>query len=58
MRLLDVGLIQDFLSLIGIEVVTSTGAFVAFLVCASLLCVCVVSCIVLLFKFLCYLRRG
>lgn len=58
MKLLDSGLIHDFLQLIGIELVTSTGTMVAFLVCAALLCVCIVSIMVLLFKFLVYLRRG
>lgn len=58
MTLLDSGLIHDFLNLIGIQITTTTGTMVAFIVCASLLCVCIVSCLVLLFKFLVYLRRG
>lgn len=58
MRLLDNGLIYDFLSLLGIEIVTSTGTMLAFLAVAALLCVCIVSTLVLIFKFLVYLRRG
>ena len=58
MRLLNSGLIQDFLNLIGVEIVTASGTMVAFLVCGALLCVCIVSCLVLFFKFLVYLRRG
>lgn len=58
MRLLDSGLIYDFLQLIGVELTTQTGILVAFLVCAALLCVCIVSVMVLLFKFLVYLRKG
>lgn len=58
MRLLDTGLIYDFLSLLGIELVTSTGTMLAFVACAALLCVCIISTLVLIFKFLVYLRRG
>lgn len=58
MRLLDSGLIHEFLSLLGIEIVTASGTMLAFVVCAALLSVCVISLLVLIFKFLVYLRRG
>lgn len=52
------GLIQQFLDLLGVQINTATGNYVAFLAGAALLCVAVVSFMVLLFKFLCYIRRG
>lgn len=58
MKLLNTGLIYEFLSLLGIEIVTSTGTMLAFVACAALLCVCIISTLVLIFKFLVYLRRG
>lgn len=58
MKILESGLIYDFLNLLGVEIITSTGTMLAFLAAAALLCVCIVSTLVLIFKFLVYIRRG
>ena len=58
MRLLDSGLIHDFLDLLGIEILTQSGAMVAFIICGALLSIAICSCLLLIFKFLVYLRRG
>lgn len=52
------GLIQQFLDILGIELTTATGNYVAFIITASLLAVALISLMILIFKFLVYLRRG
>ena len=57
MNITDGGIISQFLDLLGVQVTTATGDYVAFLVSASLAAVCVITFTILLFKFLVYLRR-
>lgn len=52
------GLIQQFLDILGIELTTATGNYVAFIITASLSAVALISLMILIFKFLVYLRRG
>lgn len=57
MTITEGGIISQFLDLLGVELTTATGDYVAFLVSASLAAVCVITFTVLLFKFLVYLRK-
>lgn len=52
------GLIQQFLDILGIELTTATGNYVAFIITASLSAVALISLMILIFKFLVYLKRG
>ena len=52
------GLIQQFLDILGIQLTTATGNYVAFIITASLSAVSLISLMILIFKFLVYLRRG
>lgn len=52
------GLIQQFLDILGIELTTASGNYVAFIITASLSAVALISLMILIFKFLVYLRRG
>lgn len=52
------GLIQQFLDILGIQLTTATGNYVAFIITASLAAVALISLMILVFKFLVYLRRG
>lgn len=52
------GLIQQLLDILGIELTTATGNYVAFIITACLSAVALISLMILIFKFLVYLRRG
>lgn len=52
------GIIYKFIELLGVELQTSTGQYIAFVVAAAVFAICIVSFMLLLFKFLVYLRRG
>lgn len=58
MNILPDGLIQQFLDILGIQITTATGHYVAFLATSSLAAVALISLMVLIFRFLVYLRRG
>lgn len=58
MNILDTGLIHDFLELLGIQIITQTGAHIAFVVCGTLLAVCLSLVLSFLFKLIVYIRRG
>lgn len=57
MTIVDSGLVQQFLDLLGVELTTATGHYVAFLAVSSLAVVALVSLLVLLFRFLVYIRN-
>lgn len=52
------GIIQKFLDLLGVTVTTSTGQYIVFVIASAFCAVCVVSLMLLIFKFLVYLRKG
>lgn len=52
------GIIQKFLDLLGVTVTTSTGQYIVFVISSAFCAVCVVSLMLLFFKFLVYLRKG
>ena len=58
MNITDTGLIKQFLDILGIEITTATGNYVAFMASAALLAVALIALMVLLFKLLVYIRRG
>lgn len=58
MTVLPDGLVQQFLDVLGIEITTATGNYIAFLVTGALIAVALVSLLVLIFRFLVYLRKG
>lgn len=57
MTLVDSGLVKQFLDLIGIQVTTASGGYIAFLVCSILIALIVITFSMFLFKFLVYIRR-
>lgn len=52
------GIIQTFLDLLGVTVDTASGQYIAFIVSSSVFGICIVAFLLLLFKFLVYLRKG
>ena len=52
------GLIQKFLDLLGVTVTTSTGQYIVFIISAAVIAVSIVCLMLLIFKFLVYLRKG
>lgn len=58
MNITSSGLIQQLLDILGVEITTATGHYVAFLLTGCLTAVALISLMVLIFKFLVYLRRG
>lgn len=52
------GLIQKFLDLLGVSVTTSTGQYIVFIISAAVIAVSIVCLMLLIFKFLVYLRKG
>lgn len=57
MTLVDSGLVQQFLDLIGIQITTASGGYIAFLVVSILIGLIVITFSMFLFKFLVYVRR-
>lgn len=58
MTFLSDGLVQRFLDLLGVSVSSSTGQYIAFIITAAVAAVCVVSLMLLIFRFLVFLRKG
>lgn len=58
MNILDSGLIYQFLDILGVEITTATGHYIAFMATVALAAVALVALMVLVFKLLVYLRRG
>lgn len=58
MTILDTGLIHDFLSLLGFEITTQSGAELAFVVTGSLAAVSVALILAFIFKLIVYIRKG
>lgn len=52
------GLIQQFLDVLGVQLLTASGHSIAFLAVSALFALCITSFMVLLFKFLVYIRKG
>lgn len=52
------GFLARFCTLIGIEITSATGMYIAFTCGAFIFAIIVISFMVLLFRFLCYIRRG
>ena len=57
MTLIESGLVKQFLDLIGIEITTASGGYIAFLVVSILIGLIVITFAMFLFKFLVYVRR-
>lgn len=51
------GLVQDFLDLLGFQAVSNDGVELAFTITSALLAMVMVTFMILLFKFFCYLKR-
>lgn len=58
MSISDSGIIHDFLTLLGIEITTQSGAELAFVVAGALLVASLALVLAFLFKLLVYIRRG
>lgn len=54
----DDGIIAQFLSILGVQITSYDGYYIAFVVSSALAACIIVSFLVLLFKFLCFIRRG
>ena len=54
MSLVDEGLVKQFLDLIGIQITTASGGYIAFLVVSILIGLIVITFSMFLFKFLVY----
>lgn len=52
------GLIYKFIDLLGVTLETSTGQYIAFVVCAVIFAICIVSFMLLLFRLLVFIRKG
>lgn len=52
------GLIKKLLDILGITINTATGNYIAFIITAAVFAVALITLMVLIFKFLVYLRRG
>lgn len=52
------GIIQQFLDILGVTVETASGQYIAFMVSAAILALVIVSLLLLLFRFLVYIRKG
>lgn len=52
------GLIQRFLDLLGVSIQTSTGYYIAFVIVSAIVATSLVSLMLLIFRFLVYLRKG
>lgn len=52
------GIIQQFLDILGVTVDTASGQYIAFTVSAAILALVIVSLLLLLFRFLVYIRKG
>lgn len=52
------GIIQSFLDLLGVTVETSSGQYIAFTVCAAILALTIIALMLLIFRFLVYIRKG
>lgn len=52
------GLIQTFLDLLGVTVETASGQYIAFTVSAAILALVIVALMLLLFRFLVFIRKG
>lgn len=52
------GIIQQFLDILGVTVETASGQYIAFMVSAAILALVIVSLILLLFRFLVFIRKG
>lgn len=57
MTLVDSGLVKQFLDMIGIQITTASGGYIAFLVVSILIGLIVITFSMFLFKFLVYVRR-
>lgn len=52
------GLIQRFLDILGVTVDSATGEYIVFIISAAVVSVCIVCLMLLIFRFLVYLRKG
>lgn len=52
------GLVQRFLDILGVSVNTATGQYIVFIITSAIVAITIVSLMLLLFKFLVYLRKG
>lgn len=52
------GLIRQFLDVLGVTIETASGHNIAFLAFSALFGLCITAFMVLLFKFLVYIRKG
>ena len=52
------GLIQRFLDLLGVSIQSETGIFIAFIIVSAIVAISLVSLMLLIFKFLVFLRKG
>lgn len=52
------GLVQTLLDLLGVTVETSTGQYIAFMVSSAILAISIIALMLLLFRFLVFIRKG
>lgn len=52
------GLVQRFLDILGVSVNTSTGQYIVFTIASAIIAVTIVCLMLLIFRFLVYLRKG
>lgn len=58
MNFIPDGLISRFLDILGIECTSITSQYIAFVTCGSIFALLSISLMVLLFRFLVFLRKG
>lgn len=52
------GLIQKFLDLLGVQVETASGQYIAFMAGSAILALTIIALMLLLFRFLVFIRKG
>lgn len=58
MNFIPDGIISKFLDLIGVECTSITSQYIAFVTCGSLFALLSIALMVLLFRFLVFIRKG
>lgn len=52
------GIVQTLLDLLGVTIETSTGQYIAFMISSAILAITIIALMLLLFRFLVFIRKG
>lgn len=58
MTFIENGLVQRFLDLLGIDIITATGGYIAVSLVSCILAISIVSLMLLIFRLIVYLKKG